>query len=959
MKLKSILFVLLVLATTVFVYAEKAKEIQYAFPVHNSILNSRTTEIIIRPGDVLDRASIDYSNQIIVKDAEGNRYSGTIILSSDQKTIIFKPDSPFASSETVSVTFVDGVESLNGKKAPAFSFQFTVTPLETPINPQKYLNTKNPVWEAMEQNNPVESETATTDSLPSDFPRYTVEVTGTGTPADGAIFISPTFFANGQGYNLIVKNNGDLQYYQKIEDGVPVDFKVLPNGHLSYGSMYEFHQFVGGGPTVFHMMDSTYTIIEDFDMGNGYLADSHEFQLLPNGHSLLLAYDVQYIDMSKLVEGGHPGATVAGTIIQELDVEQNVIFQWRSWDYFDITDSYNKITDAVFDAIHINSLELDTDKNLLVSTMALGEITKIDRQTGDIIWRMGGKNNQFTFINEYEDNAPLYFMYHHDVRRIENGNITLFDCGDTVLRPWSRAVEYKVDEVNKTVEKVWEYRHQPDIYASTMGSVQRLPNGNSLIGWGSGTAGSKVGATEVDANGNVVLEMKFNALLLRSYRAFKYDWDGGRPAADVMRIELLAGNTYSFDEGDQETGVTIKVNSHGGFGYNEAVVQRYTYGPLKPQFLGKSPIILPTRLVLSQFNISNIEAEISFDVDFYGFEDPGSIVVYCREFEGRGLFEALPTTYNHVTNQVRATMTKFGEYIFGYKDHDSQAFPPLLVSPANSADVDISNPVKLEWSPVGYAEFYQLQVAKDTNFSDLVVDEQYLAEAIYTFNAAAEPTTYYWRVQASNDIEDSEWSTAKTFQTRQPYIKVLSPNGSESWQLGLPHFITWESIVDGDVVIQLYDNNTFISLIDTVTNTGGYEWDIPIDISEKSTYKISITSVANSSVSDMSDGTFSIVDDVSVENSEIGISDYQLFANYPNPFNAQTTISYQLPQASDVILKIFDVQGKEVCTLVNERQSAQRYEINFDASELASGIYFYKIQAGKHFMQTRKLLLIK
>ncbi|MCP5062250.1 MAG: T9SS type A sorting domain-containing protein [Ignavibacteriae bacterium] len=87
-------------------------------------------------------------------------------------------------------------------------------------------------------------------------------------------------------------------------------------------------------------------------------------------------------------------------------------------------------------------------------------------------------------------------------------------------------------------------------------------------------------------------------------------------------------------------------------------------------------------------------------------------------------------------------------------------------------------------------------------------------------------------------------------------------------------------------------------------------------------------------------------------------SEYFVAQNFPNPFNPTTTISYQLPKASNVILKIYDVLGKEVAELVNENKSAGKYNVSFDANNLPSGLYFYKIQAGE-FTETRKMLLMK
>ncbi len=86
--------------------------------------------------------------------------------------------------------------------------------------------------------------------------------------------------------------------------------------------------------------------------------------------------------------------------------------------------------------------------------------------------------------------------------------------------------------------------------------------------------------------------------------------------------------------------------------------------------------------------------------------------------------------------------------------------------------------------------------------------------------------------------------------------------------------------------------------------------------------------------------------------------DFVLMQNYTNPFNPSTSIRYSIPKTSLVNLKVYDVLGKEVATLVNEEKPMGTYQINFDASSLASGIYFYKIQAG-NFVQTKKMILLK
>jgi hypothetical protein len=94
------------------------------------------------------------------------------------------------------------------------------------------------------------------------------------------------------------------------------------------------------------------------------------------------------------------------------------------------------------------------------------------------------------------------------------------------------------------------------------------------------------------------------------------------------------------------------------------------------------------------------------------------------------------------------------------------------------------------------------------------------------------------------------------------------------------------------------------------------------------------------------------------ENNILLPTEFSLSQNYPNPFNPSTTISYQLPVTSNVTLKIYDILGSEVATLVNQEQSVGNYKVDFNASHLSSGIYFYQVKAGS-FVQTKKMILIK
>ena len=266
-------------------------------------------------------------------------------------------------------------------------------------------------------------------------------------------------------------------------------------------------------------MDSMYRTVDSFFCSGGYkTTDVHDIELMPNGHALLLSYDTETVDMSKFAAGGDSKAEVVGAIVQEIDQNKKPVFTWRSWDHFDITDETEEnLTKPHIDYVHANSIQIDTDGSILLSCRNMDEITKISRDSGGIIWRLGGKHNEFS-IEDYD----LGFSHQHHVRRIENGHITIFDNGNFHTPPHSRAIEYAVDEQTKTAKLVWSYRHAPDVASMFMGSVQRLPNGNTLIGWG---GVSSPAATEVRPDGSIAYELSFTAPNM-SYRAFRYPWNG-------------------------------------------------------------------------------------------------------------------------------------------------------------------------------------------------------------------------------------------------------------------------------------------------------------------------------------------------------------------------------------------------------------------------------------------------
>lgn len=357
-------------------------------------------------------------------------------------------------------------------------------------------------------------------SVPSDYPH--VKITAKNNPDSGFIFINNW---GGTPYIAILDNDGSPVFYRKMP-AYARDFKLQANGNLSYRLADPYYRF--------YEMDSSYTVTREITAKNGFGTDEHELQILPNGNVLLIALEYKTVDMSKLVAGGKTNATVIGNHVQEVDPAGNVVFEWKCWDHFDITDAvHENLTAQTIDYVHMNAIAVDNDSNIVVSSRHLSEITKINRKTGAIIWRLGGKHNQFTFVND-----PLYGpSYQHDIRALPNGNYTIFDNGNFHSPSLTRAVEYNIDTTAKTATLVWQYRHSPDRYTWWMGNAQRLKNGNTLINWADGSLPK---LTEVTQAGMKAMEMDF-VNHAHSYRVFRFPWKG-KPKAPVLTLEERSDN---------------------------------------------------------------------------------------------------------------------------------------------------------------------------------------------------------------------------------------------------------------------------------------------------------------------------------------------------------------------------------------------------------------------------------
>ncbi|NQT26975.1 aryl-sulfate sulfotransferase [candidate division KSB1 bacterium] len=497
--------------------------IQFLYPKPGSEHVSNQASIILRLNNISANDIVNRFACIRVRGEQSGLHSGRIKIAADLKTLTFKPDQSFTPGETVRVSLSPKTHNSVQVMNP-FGFQFTVKEsqnnifypeeMEAPelIEPPPFEGIRfneSRSLKALAANNGV--------SVPSDFPL--VSVTVNNNPDSGYIFLNNW---GGQPYNIILDSSGAPIWYLRTWDKRR-DFKKQDNGTLTmlirggYGRPQVDNPVNWG-----HInLDNNYTIIDTFRATMGYLTDEHECQIFEDGSYFIIGRIEETVDMSQYVEGGRTNATVRETMIQGFTPEGDLNFTWAAWDHFDIRDMQSPdepLTSYNIRFPHMNAIDKDEDGHILLSSRHLSEVTKINRETGEKIWRLGGANNQFTFIND-----PLNgFSNQHDIRSVGDNRYTVFDNGNQHSPRISRAVEYELDTLAMTATLVWEYQNPYDGFSHYMGNAQRQSNGNTVINWAEGFL-PKV--SEITPDGEIAFEM-WASQGFNTYRVLKDPWDG-------------------------------------------------------------------------------------------------------------------------------------------------------------------------------------------------------------------------------------------------------------------------------------------------------------------------------------------------------------------------------------------------------------------------------------------------
>lgn len=299
---------------------------------------------------------------------------------------------------------------------------------------------------------------------------------------------------------------------------------------------------------------------------------------------------------------------------------------------------------------------------------------------------------------------------------------------------------------------------------------------------------------------------------------------------------------------------------------------------------------------------------------------------------------------------------------------------PAHIAPANNA-INVPIDIAFQWSQITNAGAYGLQIATSPNNCDIFIDTSIVNDTSFISKELEYSKDYYWRLRslpgAATAYAAGSFSDWYSFTTiaNPPSLPILSSPADGAEIISLNPIIRWKASsftesydvrisLDADFTQIVFDT---LKVIDTNIKIG--------NLLPNTTYYWSVKAYNEVSESDWSEirkfTTGSTKDLLTQLDGEA--AEFKLYQNYPNPFNSITVIRFGVPVESDVKIYITDIQGKQKKMATNFRLNTGVYEIQFDGSSLASGVYFCTIAADtigeteqqKNFRQTKKMLIIK
>lgn len=395
-------------------------------------------------------------------------------------------------------------------------------------------------------NSPARASTAAADDVQHfvsrpDLTPPVVSITGS-VPASmpGYIFIAPNGAGPVQSGGMILSVNGDLIWFSPGSGATErMDLNTQVYDGQQVLTWFQGPVTAAGiGEGVGVVAGSDYQQQHVVRAANGLKVDLHELALTPEGTALITAYRLRPADLSAV--GGPADGYVLSGVAQEIDVATGALkFEWDSLDHVPVTDSYETLAGGTktkpFDYFHINSIAVDTDGDLLISSRNTWTVYKVARPSGQVTWRLGGKQSSFTM------GPGARFYWQHYVRPVGPSTLSLFDDGAAPAEETrSRAIVVDLDTATMQATLVREYVHPEigggkEVLAGYMGSAQVLPDSSMFVGWGSVPRFSAFSAA-----GSLILDGVMPTDH-PSYRAFLHDWTGIPAEAPAVAARPRAG----------------------------------------------------------------------------------------------------------------------------------------------------------------------------------------------------------------------------------------------------------------------------------------------------------------------------------------------------------------------------------------------------------------------------------
>jgi hypothetical protein len=352
-------------------------------------------------------------------------------------------------------------------------------------------------------------------SRPDLRPAYVTVAKRTDAAGNGLLFLSPNS-GPGQRGVMIIDDKGDLVWFRRTYPKTAINFRAAMWKGKPVLTWWEGKTAHGLGVGEHVIVDDSYKEIARFPAGHGLESDLHELLLTPHGTALITSWETQARNLTAL--GGKSSHPVVGGLVQEVEVPSaRVVWEWRSLDHVGLDESHQGVGPQ-FDYFHINSIDVDSAGNFLVSARNTWAVYKISRKTGAVQWRLGGKKSDFKM------GPGTIFAWQHDARHHGGGDRTISIYDDGAAPPvekHSRAIVLDVDWANRRATLNRQYVHPTrQILSAAMGNAQLLPNGNMFVGWG-----TEPFVTEFDHAGHVVWDAKLPHGG-ENYRAFRLPWIG-------------------------------------------------------------------------------------------------------------------------------------------------------------------------------------------------------------------------------------------------------------------------------------------------------------------------------------------------------------------------------------------------------------------------------------------------